>query len=121
MALKDCKEFMVMDNHNVYYTNEKGVKVYDAQQKDTVVTVDVTEVFSDNLQEVTQPLIGNRKKRNFWEYIKSDILSFTIISVFSIFLAIVSYIEGTMFMVYFMSTVLSLLWIGSLIDWKNKG
>jgi len=121
MALKDCKEFIVMDNHNIYYTNEKGIKVFDAQQKDTVVIVDVTEVFSDNLQEVTQPLIGNRKKRTFWEYLKSDILSNSIIAIFSIAMAIISYYEGVIFMTYFMSGVFLTALIASLIDWKTKG
>lgn len=120
MALKDCKEFIVMNHHNIYYTNEKGTKIYDAQQKDTVVIVDTTQPFSDNLQEVVQSLY-KREKRSFWEYIKSDILSFSIITIFSITMAIISYFENVMFMTYFMSFVFATTWIASLIDWKRRG
>jgi hypothetical protein len=120
MALKDCKEFIVMDNHNIYYTNEKGEKVFDAQKKDTVVNVDVTQAFSDNLKEVIQSLY-KPKKRTFWEYLKSDILSNSIITIFSITMAIISYYEGVMFMTYFMSGVFLTALIASLIDWKTKG
>ena len=120
MALKDCKEFIVVNNHNIYYTDEKGTKIYDAQKKDTVVIVDTTQPFSDNLQEIIQSLY-KREKRNFWGYIKSDILSFSMITLFTTAMAIISYYEHVMFMTYFMSFTFAVTWIGALIDWKKHG
>ena len=133
MALR---EFEVMDNSNIYYTDENGKNVYDAQQKGKFVWVDTTRQFSSNLQLVDgQPsdddqipekpqgyqALKNRERRTFWEYIKSDILNVTIITVFTLAMAIISYYENVMFMTYFMSFVFALLWVASFIDWKRKG
>jgi len=133
MALR---EFEVMDNSNIYYTDENGRIIYDVQQKGKLVLVDTSRQFSSNLQLVAgQPSdddptperpqgyqsMTNRKRRTFWQYIKSDILNISIITVFTLAMAIISYIENVMFMTYFMSFVFVVLWIASFIDWKTKG
>lgn len=116
--MKRCREFIVTDHNNIYYTDCKGNKVYDVRKKDELIMLDVTKPFSDNLkQTISTPIL----KRSFVEYLKSDIRTFISLNLVCPLLAIVSFAEGAPFMGGFALTVLITYYVGSLIDWKRRG
>lgn len=115
--MKDCVKVIVTDNSNIFYTDCNGSKKYNAQQKDSIIEINVTQPFSNNLSifDLTST------KRSFWGYIKSDLWVY--ISVFTIacLIGITSYIEGSLFMTGFMLFTLATLMLASFIDWKRRG
>lgn len=114
------KNYVVRNNNNVFYTGSDGKQVYDIRIMNKVVTIDPTQPFSDNLEEVIVPLdnVKNNEIISLWAYLKLNPSMF-VIWPFTLTFGIISYIQGIPVVTGLMTATFLVGTIGTYISWKK--